>query len=134
MDQPIVNLLDFETEDPLATDRAKVEARRASPLIFTPEIGYLDRLQAAIDGLPRAIADRTSIENVNPDLVKAFALTPETLAMVRSYVGEDGTTSSKMDRMVQGIHQFTLAKGPPALAPGLPGIRDDPEQGRTDTR
>jgi putative nucleotidyltransferase with HDIG domain len=93
--QPIVNLLDFETEDPLATNRAKLEARRASPLIFTPEIGYLDRLQAAIDGLPRAIADRTSIEEVNPDLVKAFALTPETLAMVRSYVGEDGTTNPK---------------------------------------
>ena len=95
VDAPIVNLVDFEIEDPQATERAKVEARRASPLIFTPEVAYLDRLQAALEGLPRAVAESESIDDVNEDLVKDFALTQETLAMVRGFVGDDDASDER---------------------------------------
>ena len=95
VEEPIVNLVDFEVDDPQATERARVEARRSSPLIFTPETAYIDRLRAALEGLPRAIADRESIDEVNPDLVKGFALTQDSLAMIRRYVSEDGTLDPK---------------------------------------
>lgn len=95
VDEPIVNLVDFEIEDPQTTERVRAEARRSSPLIFTPEDAYLDRLQAAIDGLPRAVADRKSIDEVNPDLVSAFGLTPESLAALHNYVTEGGTVDRK---------------------------------------
>lgn len=112
IDAPVVNLLDYETQDALATERARVEARRASPLIFKPEIAYLDRLEAAIDGLPRAVADRTSIEEVNPDLVARFGLTSETLAMVRAFVGEDGATSPEWARWTRSFTESLWRRDP----------------------
>jgi len=94
VEHPVVNLVDYEVEDPQATERERVEARNSSALLLTPMVAYLDRLEASIDGLPRALAERKSLEEVNPELVSAFALTPETLAEVRTYIDADGATSS----------------------------------------
>ena len=88
---PIVNLVDFDVPDRQATERARAEARKAAPLIFAPKRAYLDQIQAAIEGLPRAVAESATISDVNPELVKAFGLTPTTLPLVKNYAPEEGT-------------------------------------------
>ncbi|MEE2681950.1 MAG: HDIG domain-containing metalloprotein [Planctomycetota bacterium] len=89
--EPIVNLVDFEVPDRQATERAREEARKASPLIFAPKRAYLDQVQAAIEGLPRAVAESSSIEEVNPELVKAFGLDARNLPLIKKYAPTDGT-------------------------------------------
>ena len=81
--QPIVNLVDFEVEDYQATERARTAARQAAPLIFAPKRAYLDRMQAALDGLPGAVAESKTIQDVNEDLVTEFGLTQDTLSIVQ---------------------------------------------------
>jgi hypothetical protein len=89
--EPLVNLVDFDVPDRQATDRARAEARKASPLIFAPKRAYLDQVQAAIEGLPRAVAESSSIDDVNPELVKAFGLDATNLPLVKKYAPTEGT-------------------------------------------
>jgi hypothetical protein len=93
--QPIVNLVDFEVEDYQATERARTAARQAAPLIFAPKRAYLDRMQAALDGLPGAVAESKTIQDVNEDLVTEFGLTQDTLSIVQEYAPRDGDNDTK---------------------------------------
>ena len=133
VEHAIVNLVDYEVEDPQATERERVEARNSSAIILTPNVAYLDRLEASIDGLPRAVAERKSLEEVNPELVSAFALTPETLAEVPDLHRRRRRDLGRLDEVERPLQRPALAQDPPAQHRGLPGLRDDPQQGRTDS-
>lgn len=98
VESPVVNLVDFEIEDPQATSRAREEARNASPLIFAPEQAYLDRMRAAIEGLPRAVAESEEVQEVNPELVSEFGITKENLPLLHKYLLESGQPDPRWER------------------------------------
>ncbi len=109
---PIVNLVDFEVPDRQATERARAEARKAAPLIFVPKRAYLDQIQAAIEGLPRAVAESSTIEEVNPELAKAFALDKARLPLVRKYAPVDGTPNADWTRWNQRFMDALAGEDP----------------------
>ncbi|MDP6601799.1 MAG: HDIG domain-containing protein [Phycisphaerales bacterium] len=79
-----VNRLDFEVEDVAATEARREEAMNASPRIYRTNDAYLERLEASLLGLPAAVAGMTTVDEVTPELVEQFALTPEAVAALQS--------------------------------------------------
>lgn len=115
IEAPLVNLVDFETEDPQATARAREDARKASPLIFAPEQAYLDRMKASIEGLPRAVAEAKSVAEVNEQLVNDFGITEEHLALLHEFANENGQPDPKWNRWTV-IFINTLGQREPVLS------------------
>jgi putative nucleotidyltransferase with HDIG domain len=114
--QPIVNLVDFEVEDNQATERARTAARQAAPLIFAPKRAYLDQMQAALEGLPVAVAESKTIQDVNEDLVTSFGLSQQTLSIVQEYAPQDGDANTKWNNWTKTFINYLWRKNPILLS------------------
>lgn len=70
-----IKRLDYQVQDVEATKAKRDEARKSSPRIYRINTSYLERLNASLLGLPKAVAGKISLEEISPDLQKEFALT-----------------------------------------------------------
>ncbi|MDP7008810.1 MAG: HDIG domain-containing protein [Phycisphaerales bacterium] len=89
-----VTRLDFEIEDTSATETNREEARSSSPRIYFVNTSFIERLSASILGLPTAVHGKTSIEEIAPELIEQFNLTPEKLQALQS-MSKDGAPTTK---------------------------------------
>jgi len=80
----------YQIEDRDATLDKRDEARKGAPRIYEPNTTYLQRLRAGIEGLPRAVADRETLDGVQRELVEEFGLTDESVRLLQEFVGDSG--------------------------------------------
>ena len=89
-----VTRLDFEIEDTSATEAKREEASNSSPRIYFVNDSFIERLSASILGLPTAVYGKTTLEEVAPELIEQFKLTPEKLVVLQSMSKDGAPTSS----------------------------------------
>ncbi|MBC8310550.1 MAG: HDIG domain-containing protein [Phycisphaerales bacterium] len=89
-----ITRINYTLEDSLATEAKKEEAKYSSPRIYTINAAFIERLAASLLGLPTAVSGMTSIEDVNPELVAQFSITPETLKSLQDLFQDDTSTIS----------------------------------------
>jgi cyclic-di-AMP phosphodiesterase PgpH len=103
--------IDYTVEDEEATAAKREEARVASPRIYRPATAHIKRLEAAITGLPRAVAGRSTIEEIRPELVQEFQLTEDALAVLQPFVA-DGEPTQQWTRWVNDLVEVQLRRRP----------------------
>jgi len=108
-----ITRIDYSLEDSVATQAKREEARNSSPRIYTINATFIERLAASLLGLPTAVSGMSSIEEVNPELVSQFKLTPETLRSLQS-MSRDGEPTQSWRRYVSRIIS-DLQRGKPLL-------------------
>lgn len=81
--------LDYTVEDKEATDAKREEARKNSPRIYQLNDPYLSRLEAALIGLPKAVAGKSSLEEISPALKDEFNLSESDLHALQPFVKGD---------------------------------------------
>jgi len=88
-----VTRLDFSIEELSATATNQEEARNSSPRIYIVNESFIERLSASTLGLPTAVFGKTTVEEIAPELVEQFDLTPENLHSLQS-MSQDGEPTS----------------------------------------
>ncbi len=89
-----VTRLDFEIEDTSATETNREEARNSSPRIYIVNDSFIERLSASILGLPTAVFGKTTLEEIAPELIEQFKLTPEKLVALQAKSKDGAPTST----------------------------------------
>lgn len=97
-----ITRIDYTIEDSAATEALREEARNSSPRIYTINATFIERLAASLLGLPTAVSGMTSIEEVNPELIAQFNITPETLDSLQK-MSRDGEATPSWRRYVSRI-------------------------------
>ena len=90
VEHAIVNLVDYEVEDPQATERERVEVRNSSASSSRRMSPTWTGSRPRSTVFPRGRG--TQVARGGEPSRYAFALTPETLAEVRTYIDADGAT------------------------------------------
>lgn len=104
-----IKRLDYSTLDAETTNQKREEARRASPRIYTLNEQYLSELENAIRGLPRALANTTSLDEVDEDLIARFKLGEAGLRELRRKVNDEGQLTTAWNRIVDRfMHELRL--------------------------
>lgn len=105
-----VTRLDFVVEDTDATETKREEARNSSPLIYVINQTFVERIGASLLGLPTAVAGKTMLDEVAPELVSRFRLTPESLHALQGMSKDGEPTSSwrgSVSRLVRDLQKRT---------------------------
>ena len=97
-----ITRIDYSLEDTASTEARREEARNSSPKIYEINETFVERLAASLIGLPTAVAGKTSIEEVNTELVLQFNITPETLRGLQT-MSRDGEATQAWRRYVSRI-------------------------------
>lgn len=88
--QDRLNPVAYEVVDEAATAIRREEARRAAPRIYLPNAAYLDRIRAAVEGLPAAVHERQDLSQIDPRLLEEFGLTELQLRELQPFgAGDD---------------------------------------------
>ncbi|MCZ6835359.1 MAG: HDIG domain-containing protein [Planctomycetota bacterium] len=103
MSQTRLKRINYSTKDEEATERKRESARLAAPRIYTIDELYLSTLEEAFRGLPRAVADKQSLEEVSPDLIERFMLDESGLRELRLAIDADGQTTSSWNTYVSNL-------------------------------
>lgn len=103
--------LDYTVEDERATEEKREEARLASPRVYTLNSSYLRRLEAALIGLPRAVAGKSELSEISDELVQEFQLTTEGLSTLQEFV-EDGEATQQWQDWVHRLTDEELQQRP----------------------
>ncbi|MGY8753013.1 MAG: HD family phosphohydrolase [Phycisphaerales bacterium] len=82
--QTRIKRIDFAFDDTAATQTKRDAAKNSSPRIYTVNETFIEQLSASLLGLPTAVSGKTSIDDVTPELVSQFKLTPESLSALQS--------------------------------------------------
>ena len=97
-----ITRVDYTLEDAAATKSRKEEAKKSSPKIYTLNATFIERLAASLIGLPTAVSGMTSIDEVNPELIKQFAITQDNLQSLQG-MSRDGEETSSWRRYVSRV-------------------------------
>jgi len=89
--------LDYTVEDAEATRARQQEARAGSPRVYRLNRQYLEELQRALNGLPKAVEGKTTLADINPKLVDEYRLTEPGLTALQPYAAEGETTGQWQD-------------------------------------
>ncbi len=76
----------FSVEDAAATERERQRRREAAPRVYYEAEASLRDLENALLGLPTALADAETLEDVAPEIRERFTLTQERLDAIREHV------------------------------------------------
>src|SRR5262245_40340525 len=94
-----IKRLPYVVIDDAETVSRREEAKKNAPRIYFRNDSYLNRLEAALLGLPKAVAGKTSLDDISDDLRKEFDLTPSDLRTLQAVV-KDGEPTSEWQRWV----------------------------------
>lgn len=76
--------LSYEVVDEQATAEKRDEARKSSPRVYRLNDSYLKRLEAALLGLPKAVAGKADLDEISRDLRKEFNLDSASLRALQT--------------------------------------------------
>ena len=102
MTQPRVKRVDFSIEDVAATEDRRREARESAPRVYIPNSTYLERLRAALHGLPKAVEAKTDPAQIHEEVRNEFKLTSESLRALQEFV-HDGESTTEWKRAVDRL-------------------------------
>jgi cyclic-di-AMP phosphodiesterase PgpH len=105
-----IKRIDFQFDDAIATEQEREEARNSSPRIYIVNVTFIERLKASITGLPTAVSGKT-IEDVAPELIKQFQLTPSSLSALQQMT-KDGEPTITWRRSVTKLIQKIEKRSP----------------------
>ena len=103
-----ITRLDYQVIDIDATEAKREEARNSSPRIYTINVGFNERLEASILGLPVAVVGMQSLDEVSDELREQFQLTEISLASLQGMaVNGDATSTWKgsVSRLVRDLQR-----------------------------
>jgi len=75
--------VDFEIEDLVATEQEREIRRRSTPRYYVANRAALDAVRRSLEGLPTALADAETLDQVAEGIRDEFRLDPERLAAIR---------------------------------------------------
>jgi putative nucleotidyltransferase with HDIG domain len=107
--------MDYEVENVAATTARREEAREAAPTIYVPNTPALDRIGSSLKGLPTAIGQAQSVDDVAEALRKQFKLNAASLESLRPYATE-GPPADNWAKWSDMLTQTVLLNAP-LLAP-----------------
>ncbi|MCA9297391.1 MAG: hypothetical protein KC983_12760, partial [Phycisphaerales bacterium] len=108
--------LDYAVVDVDATEKQRAEARASAPRIYRTNTTYLDLLHESLRGLPTALANRTSLDDVDPVVRRDYPhLNEETLAVL-SAIGSDNVQVSNWYLWVDNLINLQLIETPLILS------------------
>jgi cyclic-di-AMP phosphodiesterase PgpH len=107
--------LDYEVVDEDATQQAREEARAAAPRVYQPNTPYLERLAAALNGLPTAVAGKTTLEEISEELKTEYKLTVDGLEALQPYATADGKPTQQWQQWVSRLIDEQLLLQRPVL-------------------
>jgi hypothetical protein len=84
--------LDYKVPDTQATESQREEARLSAPQVWMVNGTYLDRLEADLNGLPKAVAGKQQIDEITPELRSEFQLTNDALVSLQAFAINGETT------------------------------------------
>ncbi len=103
-----IKRINFQFDNAAATEAKRAEARNSSPKIYIVNSTFIERLKASLDGLPTAVSGKVAVEDVSPELVTQFNLTPESLLALQSMSKNGEPTYSwtrSVSKLIQNIQQ-----------------------------
>ena len=103
--------LDYRVADLLTTDQRREEAGKSAPHIYTLNTLYLVRLAASLNGLPIAVAGKTTLEEISSELREEFDLTEAGLRALAPFAIE-GETTPQWRRWVDDLTGAQLPASP----------------------
>lgn len=101
-----LNPIDYEVVDLAATEAARAESRKAAPRLYRVNTPAMDRLRAAVLGLPVAVQQKSSLAEIDPEFRADFALTDQVLARLQPYADGEGATPewrSKTEALLRSL-------------------------------
>ena len=104
--------LDYLVADDAATETKREEARRSAPRIYRLNEAYITRLEAALQGLPKAVAGKTSVDTeISAELRDSFDLTDAGLVALQAMT-TDGEAVPEWNRHVDRLINGQLRLNP----------------------
>ena len=103
-----IKRINFQFDNAAATEAKRAEARNSSPKIYIVNSTFIERLKASLNGLPTAVSGKVAVEDVSPELVTQFNLTPESLLALQSMSKNGEPTYSwtrSVSKLIQNIQQ-----------------------------
>ncbi len=94
--------VDFEIEDLPATEQEREIRRRSTPRYYVANRAVLDGVQRSLEGLPTALADAETIDEVAEGIRDEFRLTEARLSAIRRQA-EDGEASARWRENVRDL-------------------------------
>lgn len=91
--------VDFELEDLQATEQERELRRRSTPRCYTANRAALDAVQRSLEGLPTALADAESIDQVAEGIREEFRLDEGRLAAIRREADEGEASARWRERV-----------------------------------
>lgn len=91
----------FNVFDESSTRARKEVAMRQAPRIYVEIENTTAPLRQSIIGLPKAVAGRGTLTEVNETLVRSFNLTPDSLAALQGFVDESGEPTAQWTALVE---------------------------------
>jgi len=103
--------LDYAVVDEAATAAVREEARMSAPRMYRVNEAALARLKTSLQGLPTALANVQSLDEVSAEVRRDFPLTEESLAALRE-LGSDNVRSSNWNRWIDNLISVQLIENP----------------------
>jgi len=103
-----IKRINFQFDNTAATEAKRAEVRNSSPKIYIVNSTFIERLKASLKGLPTAVSGKVTVEDVSPELVTQFNLTPESLLALQSMSKNGEPTYSwerSVSKLIQNIQQ-----------------------------
>ncbi|HED54105.1 MAG TPA: HDIG domain-containing protein [Phycisphaerales bacterium] len=79
--------------DEEATNRAREQARLRQPRVYVPDEALIAEIITSLEHLPGAVASTSTVDELDVELRKAFAIGTDAYAALKSYADADGNPS-----------------------------------------
>lgn len=122
--------LDYQVLDTAATDARRDQARQSSPRLYRRNDSYLSLLEAALMGLPKAVAGKTSVNaEISEELKEVFQLTDAGLLALQP-MSKDGEATPQWSRYVGDLIEREYRLNPLVSSPEYQVFSTTPVQNR----
>lgn len=102
----------FDVFDESSTRARKEVAMQQAPRLYAEIEKTTGPLRQSILGLPRAVANRSSLGEINETLVRSFNLTPATLQALHQFTDETGEATPEWTRIVDEFFDRAVISRP----------------------
>jgi len=103
--------VDFRVRDDDATNLRREEARTRAPQVYTLRSAYLSELAGELKGLPKALAGASGIDEVSPELRRAYGLDEAGLKALTQFT-HNGESTPQWQRFADQLVGSVLPSNP----------------------
>jgi putative nucleotidyltransferase with HDIG domain len=108
MDETRTVRVEFTIVDEDDAQRRRDTARAGTPRVYVADKAAFDNVRSSLEGLPAALADAETLDQVAPEIREAFALTEESLQAVRAFAVEGEATNAWSTRVTELMSQLRI--------------------------